>query len=40
MDTLIKELLELDPFEGCDEFKVWLVKLVTRVRWVDVSEFS
>ncbi len=40
VEKLIQELPKLDPFEGMDEFTVWLVKLVARVRWVDFDEFS
>lgn len=34
VEELMKELPKLDPFEGVDEFMVWLVKLVVRVKWV------
>ncbi len=40
VEKLIRELPKLDPFEGMDEFTVWLAKLVARVKWVDFGEFS
>ena len=40
VEKLIRELPKLDPFEGCDEFTVWLAKLVARVRWADFNGFS
>jgi hypothetical protein len=35
---LIRELPKLDPFEGRDEFMIWLAKLVARVKWIDFGE--
>ena len=40
VEKLIRELPNLDPFEGCDEFTVWLAKFLARVKWVDFDEFS
>jgi len=39
-EKLMEELPKLDPFEGMDEFTIWLVKVIARMRWVDFSEFS
>lgn len=40
VDKLIRELPKLDLFEGCDEFTVWLAKLIVKVKWFDASKFS
>ncbi len=40
VETLIQELPALDPFEGCDEFTIWLAKLVARVKWYDAQGLS
>ena len=32
MEQLIRELPKLDPFEGVDEFMVWLAKFIARVK--------
>ncbi len=40
MEKLIKELPKLDPFEGYDEFTIWLARLLARVRWFDADGFS
>lgn len=40
VEGLIKELPRLDPFEGFDEFTIWLAKLLARVKWVDGAGLS
>lgn len=37
MERLIKELPKLDPFEGVDEFTIWLAKLIARVKWINAE---
>ncbi len=32
VEKLVKELPKLDPFEGYDEFTVWLARLVARLK--------
>ena len=33
VERLVREPPKLDPFEGYDEFTIWLAKLVARVKW-------
>lgn len=40
VEKLIRELPKLDPFEGYDEFTVWLAKLVAKMKWLNVGIFS
>lgn len=40
VEGLIRELPKLDPFEGCDEFTIWLAKLIARMKWGDADGFS
>jgi hypothetical protein len=40
VERLMRELPKLDPFEGIDPNIIWFAKLVARVKWADVSEFS
>lgn len=40
VEELIRELPKLDPFEGVNEFTIWLAKLIARVKWVDFGGFS
>lgn len=37
VEKLIRELLKLDPFEGVDEFTIWLAKLLARVKWLKID---
>lgn len=39
VEKLIRELPKLDPFEGYDEFTVWLAKPVAKMKWFDTSGF-
>ena len=38
--ALLSALPGLDPFEGFSEGAVWLAKLVARLKWFDVDQFS
>ena len=40
VDKLMKELQKLDPFEGHDEFTIWLARLLARVKWSETEGFS
>ena len=40
VEKLVKELPKLDPFEGYDEFTIWLAKLIARVKWSSAETFS
>ena len=33
MEGLVREFPKLDPFEGVDEFTVWLAKFIARMKW-------
>ena len=40
VERLMRELPKLDPFEGMNEFTVWLLKLVARLKWVDSERWN
>ena len=37
VERLMKELSKLDPFEGMDEFTIWLARFLARVKWGDAG---
>lgn len=40
VEELIRELPKLDPFEGHDEFTIWLAKIMARMKWSPSKNFS
>jgi hypothetical protein len=40
VEKLIRELPKLDPFEGVDEFTVWLARLIARVKWFSAERWD
>jgi len=34
VERSMRELPKLDPFEGMNEFKIWRVKLIARLKWL------
>jgi hypothetical protein len=40
VETLLKALPTLDPFEGFSEQAIWLAKFLARLKWFDAEEFS
>ncbi|MBA7506151.1 hypothetical protein ES706_04831 [subsurface metagenome] len=40
VERLIRELPKLNSFEGCDESTVWLARLIARMKWAEINEFT
>jgi hypothetical protein len=40
VETLLKALPTLDPFEGFSEEFIWFVKLLARFKWLEVEDLS
>jgi hypothetical protein len=39
-EALLSVLPGLDPFEGYDEFTVWLARLLARVKWIIAEQWD